>query len=82
MTTTSAREGMGCNTIPIDIYCPCDGWLKPTAHNTGDGWTWGLECTVCGDWWGDESPEPPYPWPFDKETATANDWRALGVEIV
>ena len=68
--------------IPTGIGCPCDGMMIPMAHDTGDGWTWGLECNLCGTWWGDESPEPPYPWPFDGDYATATDWHLIGVVVI
>lgn len=63
--------------------CDCGGTLKPVAHNTGDGWTWGGECDTCGEWFGDDDDGGErYPWPFVGNWAEADDWRVAGYALV
>ena len=77
---STIRDGF---TLPNGVGCPCDGMFHNfTAHHTGDGWTWGAECNVCGEYWGDDASKRLVDWPFVEDVATADDWRRAGFEVV
>jgi len=61
--------------------CPdCRDTPIKVAHNTGDGWVWHW-CCYYGCGWCEELPSV-LPWPFDGDTAKAEDFERAGYEVV
>lgn len=67
---------------PAGRLCSCGAELVPTAHHTGDGWTWGGECLTCGVFVSEQDESKRWPWPFKEDTASADDWRRAGYVVV
>lgn len=79
------RHGWKLPDPPTCSECGAPG--RPCAYDTGEGWSWGWECSAgCGPdyfWWSDDTSRPgtEIPWPFAEEWAHHTDWEKVGFEV-
>lgn len=79
---------MFCISFHIEKVKLCPACRLPMckmAHNTGDGWLlhWGCDYEECDNFYIDYNDNDYlFEWPFEKETATAKDFEAVGFLVV
>lgn len=70
----------GCNKVTPPPCPECGTTSTPVAHDTGDGWAWGIECDACG--YQGECDSTAFQWPFAVDYAQPFHWELAGVRVV